>query len=84
MTAVIRSLDISFDLERHCILCGKDDVCHTLAKTSVEIHQVRLITTLPDKFHSVRTPLHYFEPRIRHVPPLHLASSPTANPHSTR
>jgi len=84
MTTSIISLGISFDLERYCTLRGKDDVRHTLAKTSIEILPTLQISVLPDKFKPLHAPLQDFEPRIRQVPPLHLAPSPTANPHSTR
>ena len=84
MTTSIRSLGISFKLERYCILRGKDDVCHTLVKTGVEVQPVRQIAALPDKLRPVRAALHYFEPHTRYVPTPHLAPSPTANPHSTR
>ncbi|MFT5510239.1 MAG: hypothetical protein ACI89J_003332 [Hyphomicrobiaceae bacterium] len=84
MTTSIRSPGISFELERYCSLRGNDDVCHTLVKTSVEIHQVRKIAALPDKLHPVRAALHYFEPHTRYVPTQHLAPSPATKPHSTR
>ena len=84
MTTSIRSPGISFELERYCILRGKDDVCHTLVKTNVKINQVRQIAALPDKLRPVRAALHYFEPHTRYVPTQYLAPSPTANPNSNR
>ena len=64
MTTSIRSLGISFDLERHRTLRGKDDVRHTLAKSSNESHSDLQISTLPDRFRPVRTLLLNFQPRI--------------------
>lgn len=84
MTTSIRSLGISFDLERRRSLRGEDDVCHTLVKTGVEMHQVRQIAALPDKLRPVRAALHCFKPHTRYAPTPHLAPSPAANPHSTR
>ena len=84
MTTSIRSLGISFDLERYRSLRGKDGVRHTLVKTGVEIHPVRQIATLSDKFHPVGMPLQSFQPHTRQVTTPHLAPSSTANPHSTR
>ena len=84
MTTSIRSPGISFELERYCILRGKDDVCHTLVKTNVKINQVRQISTLSNKLRPVHASLQNSKSRVRHVQTQHLAPSSMANPHSNR
>jgi hypothetical protein len=84
MTTSIRSLGISFELEKYRSLRGDDDVRDMLVKTSVEIHQVRQTSVLSDRFRHIHASLENSGARLRHVPTPHLATSSTANPHSIR